>query len=147
MKKKVLFVSLILLINIIFIDIAFAETYNNFDPNAGPVSCGNSLVTGIPSLIPSVLSVLYNIIQIAIPIILVILGSIDFMKSVSAGKEDEMKKGQQLFIKRLISAVLVFLVFLIVKLVISLVADDEKTDNKAMRIMQCAECFIDKNCD
>ena len=69
------------------------------------------------------------------------------MKSVSAGKEDEMKKGQQLFIKRLISAVLVFLVFLIVKLVISLVAEEEKTDNKAMRIMQCAECFIDKNCD
>lgn len=147
MKKKVLFISLFLLINLIFIDIVGAETYNNFNSSAGPVSCGSGLVTGIPSLIPNVLSILYNIIQIAVPIILVVIGSLDLMKGISAQKEDEMKKGQQIFIKRLISAVLIFFVFIIVKFVISLVAADDVTENKAIRIMQCAECFIDNNCD
>ena len=146
MKKKVLFISLILLINLIFIDIVGAETYNNYT-SSGPVSCGNNLVTTIPAFIPQVISVLYTIIQIAVPIVLVIMGMLDLMKGVTAGKEDDVKKGQQILIKRLISAVLVFLVFIVVKLVVSFVADNEAGDNRAVRIMQCAECFIENDCD
>lgn len=146
MKKRILFIITILLINLIFIDIVGADTYNNFNSSAAPVSCGGDLVTKIPALVPSVISILYNIIQVAVPVVLVVMGSLDLMKGITAGKEDEMKKGQQLFVKRLIAAALVFFVFLVVKLVISFVAGDEN-NNKANRIMQCAECFINNNCE
>lgn len=143
MKKKVLFISLFLLINLILIDIVGAETYNNYTSTT--ISCGSGLVKNIPSVLPKVISILYNILQVAVPILLVIMGSIDLSKGITAGKEDDMKKGQQLFIKRLVAGVLVFLVFIVVKLLISFVGNDEKSDNKAVRILQCTECFIKNN--
>jgi len=140
MKKKVLIVSFILLINLVFVDIVGAETYNNY--TSAITSCGNGMLTKIPTMVPKVISILYTVIQIAVPIVLVIMGSLDLTKAMTAGKEDEIKKGQQLFIKRLIYAALVFLVFIIVKLLISVVADNTSID-----IMDCAECFIKNECD
>lgn len=143
MKKKVLILGLILLINLVFVDIVGAEVYDNYTSTT--VSCGNELITHIPGALPKVISILYNILQIAVPILLVIMGSIDLVKGIAANKEDEMKKGQQIFIKRLIAGVLVFLVFIVVKLLISLVGNDTESDNKAERILQCTECFINNN--
>lgn len=77
------------------------------------------------------------IIQIAVPVILVVLGTMDMLKAISSQKEDDIKKGQQTFIKRLIAAVIIFFVFAIVKLVISVVAGETKDG-----IMNCANCFI-----
>jgi hypothetical protein len=65
------------------------------------------------------------ILKIAVPILLVIFGMIDFAKGVTAGKEDEIKKGQDIFIKRLIAAACVFFVVTIVQLVMSLVSSDD----------------------
>ena len=138
--KKVLNICFILLISLIFIDIVGAETYNNYSP--ATVSCGDGLLTGIPNAIPKVLSIAYTIIQIAVPVILVVMGTLDLFKGISAQKEDEMKKGQQMFIKRLIAAALIFFVFVIVKVIISFVADES-----SVAIMECAECFINNNCD
>ena len=138
--KKVLNVCFILLISLIFIDIVGAETYNNYSP--ATVSCGDGLLTGIPNAIPKVLSIAYTLIQIAVPVVLVVTGSLDLFKGISAQKEDEMKKGQQMFIKRLIAAALIFFVFVIVKVVVSFVAEGD-----SVAIMECAECFINNNCD
>ena len=145
MKKKTLIITLILLINLIFVDIAFAETYNNYEK--GTASCGIDintdvpLITNIPLAVPKVVSIAFSIIQVAVPIVLVIFGTLDLFKAITAGKEDEIKKGQQLFIKRLISAVLVFFAFVIVKFAISLVAD-----SSSVRIIDCMECFINNKC-
>ena len=49
-------------------------------------------------------------VHIIVPILIILLGSIDFARAVVAGKEDEMKKAQTTFIKRLIAGVFVFLV-------------------------------------
>lgn len=144
MKKNVLKVCLFLLINFIFIDIVGAETYTNYDSQAVPVSCGNNLLTDIPPVIPQVISIIYTVIQIAVPVVLVIMGSLDLMKGITAGKDDEIKKGQQMFIKRLIAAALIFFVFIIVKLLVSLANDESKT--KAGDIMNCANCFIRNEC-
>ena len=117
--------------------------FNNYDKN-NVVSCGNGLISDIPNLLPKTIHIIYLIIQILVPIILVIFGSIDFVKSVIASKDDEINKGRQIFIKRLIYGVIVFFVFSIVKLLISLVGDK---DNK-VNIMNCASCLInnDSNC-
>ncbi len=79
------------------------------------------------------------IIQIVIPILLVIFGSIDFLKAVVAQKDDEIKKGQQTFIKRIIAAVIVFFVVAIVRLVVSFAADKDDKDT----ILDCFNCFLD----
>ena len=70
------------------------------------------------------------------------MGMLDLMKGLTAQKEDEIKKGQNLFIKRLISGALVFLVFTIVQLVISFVADSDDKNN----IATCSKCFINGDC-
>ena len=138
--KKVLNICFIILISFVFIDIVGAQSYNNYSP--GTASCGDNLLTGIPNMIPKVVSIVYTIIQVAVPVILVVMGSLDLFKGITAGKEDEMKKGQQMFIKRLIAAALIFFVFVIVKVVISFVAEGDST-----AIMECAECFINNKCD
>ena len=89
----------------------------------------------IDSKIPDTVSLIVKIIFIAVPVLLVVLGSMDLLKGVWAQKEDEIKKGQQTFIKRLIAGVLVFFVYAIVRLLISAVSDDES-------VMQCACKFI-----
>lgn len=114
------------------------SNYNDDDKK----SCGNGYIEEIPSFVPKIIRIVYLCIQIAVPVVLVIFGSLDFLKAVSAQKEDEIKKGQQIFIKRLIYAALVFFVFVIVKILISAVADT--TGNS---ILKCAECFIESKCD
>lgn len=70
------------------------------------------------------------LLKIGIPVLLIIFGMIDFGKGVISGKEDEIKSGQHMFIKRVISAILVFFVVTIVQTVIEL-ADDKNSDNES----------------
>lgn len=85
----------------------------------------------------TITSTVILIIQIAVPVILVIFGMMDLMKGIMAQKEDEIKKGQQTFLKRLLAAAIVFFVVAIVKLVFTFVADD-----KSGNMLNCANCFI-----
>lgn len=48
--------------------------------------------------------------KIIVPILIIVLGMLDFGKAVIASKADEMKKAQSTFIKRLIIGVAVFFV-------------------------------------
>lgn len=61
-----------------------------------------------------------NIIKIAVPIILIAFGIIDFSKAVFASDEDKMKTAQKDFIKRLGIAILIFFVPTIVDLLLGL---------------------------
>ncbi len=104
------------------------------------VSCGN--ITGIPAKIPELVSFAITLIQIAVPVILVVMGSVDLFKGITAQKEDEIKKGQQMFVKRLLIAALIFFVIVITKFLISIIADNNSTN-----IIDCIDCFVDdKNC-
>lgn len=133
LSKKKLVVILVIFVSMFFLDNVGAEQYNNY--TKAIVSCGSGLMDKIPSIIPQVVSAAYTIIQIAVPVILVITGTLDLFKGITAQKEDEIKKGQQMFIKRLISAAIIFFVVSIVQLLVSFVAGDEG-------IMTCANCFI-----
>ena len=106
------------------------------------VSCGN--VTEIPEKLPKLTSDAITIIQIVVPIILIIIGSIDLMKGVAAQKEDEIKKGQKILIKRLITAAIIFFIVVIVKFLISVVANSTSASNN---IVDCIDCFISNDCN
>lgn len=99
-------------------------------------SCGN-LNFEFSGTIPNVISTVVLLIKIIVPILLIIFGMLDLGKSVVASKEDEIKKGQQLFIKRIIAAVIVFFVIQIVQIIVKFASgnDDEN-------ILACFNCFI-----
>ena len=116
------------------------DTYNNYSDAI--LSCGDGMITNIPSAIPKVISIVYKLIQFIVPVLLIIFGMIDLVKGITAQKEDEIKKGQQIFIKRLVTGVVVFFIFVFVKLFVSLLADGNSAS-----IMDCVECFIANKCD
>ena len=89
-------------------------------------------------MFPKAVSIIVTIIKIGVPILLIIIGMLDLGKAVMAQKEDEIKKSQGLFVKRLIAAILVFLVVFAVQIVVRFVAS--KTDKK--NITSCINCFI-----
>ena len=131
MKKKLIYIIILLVLFTPIISVLAATP---------KVSCGN--VTDIPKKIPELTSMVITMIQIAVPVILVIMGSLDLFKGVTAGKEDEIKKGQQLFVKRLIVAGIIFFVVVIAKFVISIVADTSSAN-----IIECIDCFTSNNCN
>ena len=100
-------------------------------------SCGNGFLESIPVTIPVIGRIVYLVVQILVPIILILLGSLDLVKAVIGQKDDEIKKNQQVFMKRLIGAALIFFVFAIVKFVISIVSSDNSG-----KIMDCVDCII-----
>lgn len=107
------------------------------------VSCGDGLLTDIPRLLPRIIHLIYLVIQILVPILLALFGSIDFVKAVIAQKDDDIKRGQQTFVKRLIYGLIVFFIFMFVSFFVSAVGDDNKS-----RILNCVSCIInnDDNC-
>lgn len=97
--------------------------------------CGNFGLE-FDGMLPSIISTIITIIKIVVPILLIIFGMIDLAKAVMAQKEDEIKKGQQTFIKRLIAAVVVFFVIMIVQMVIRFVSTNDNN------ITSCFNCFV-----
>ena len=64
-----------------------------------------------------VVGIVINIIWIGVPILLIVLGSIDLGKAVISSKEDEVKKAKKSLLNRFLYAVLVFCVVWIVQIV------------------------------
>ena len=107
--------------------------------------CGTYLGgAGIPSNLAYIIYLIVRLIQVVVPILLIVWGMLDLGKAVMAQKEDEIKKGQQTFIKRLIAAAIVFFVVSIVTLLIGLVGgnDGEGIMGCVNSILQCE----DENC-
>ena len=108
-----------------------------------PVTC-----TGfeIPGKLAYLISLGIKLIQFGVPLLLIVFGMLDLGKAVVASKEDEIKKGQQMFIKRLIAAVLVFFVVTVVGIVINFAsADGPKEDSENGTIMDCINEVIKYN--
>ena len=103
---------------------------------AKAANCGEVIV---PAQIVGIITLIYNVIRIGIPLILIIVGMLDLGKAVISQKEDDIKKNQKIFVSRLIAAALVFFVFTVVQLVIGLVADD--SDN----IISCLKQLLSIN--
>lgn len=113
--------------------------YCNVD-NLLYVSCGGA--NDIPVQVPSLISMLVNLLKIATPIILIIISMITLVKALAAGKEDEIKKATSSLIKKMIAAALVFFVVAIVQFVISKVAEDDVYEG----FDDCLNCFLNNSC-
>lgn len=99
----------------------------------------------IPDGVVGVVHLIIVLIQVVVPILLIIWGMVDFAKATIGGDEDKIKAGQKLFIKRLIAAILVFLVVTITQLVVSAVSSVGGTGNNASSAWECASAIINGN--
>ena len=61
-----------------------------------------------------------TIVKIAIPLILIVMGTMDFAQAIFASSEDGIKKAQSKFTKRVIIAVVIFLIPSILKALLSI---------------------------
>jgi hypothetical protein len=68
------------------------------------------------------IKIIYTIFEIAIPILLILFGTIDLGKAVMAGEEKEIKAATEMLLKRAIAAIAVFLLVIVVRLVTGIVA-------------------------
>ena len=70
----------------------------------------------------NIVGIIINVVWIGVPILLIVLGSIDLGKAVISSKEDEVKKATKAFGKRFLYAVGVFAVVWLVTFVFTTVA-------------------------
>ena len=83
-------------------------------------TCIDGSLLNIMRLVRLVIKVL----QIAVPVGLILMGTIDMAKSVIAGDEKKIKEAQKPFVKRIVAAIIVFLIPYIVNIAINLVVSD-----------------------
>ena len=105
--------------------------------NVGGVKMADYLV------IPSITLLVVNLIKIAIPIILIIFGMLDLAKAVMSNDEKEMKGAQTKLMKRVIYAVLVFLVVSIGQLLFGVLSNNDSENVGDMST--CITCFVSDN--
>ncbi len=98
-------------------------------------TCGSGSLV-FTGTIPYVVSLIVTVIKILVPILLVVFGMLDLGKAVMASKEDEIKKGQQTLIKRVVAAVLVFFVIQIAQVIFRFVSGSDAN------VVNCFNCFV-----
>lgn len=103
------------------------------------VSCGGS--KDIPSGLPILSSRLINTIKILVPIILILFAMIDLIKAVMYNNEKTLTDVKQKMVRRLISAIVIFLIVAFVQLAFTLLDDNTSND-----VIDCMNCFINDRC-
>ena len=86
----------------------------------------NEFVTNNDKIV-DIIRFVYNAIKIGVPIILVVVGMFDMGKAITQQKEDEIKKAQTLLVKKAVAALIVFLMFAFVQLIVNIAGGDEAT--------------------
>ncbi len=91
----------------------------------------------------------FPIIQIGIPILLIIMGSIDLGKAVLSSDDKEIKSATSRLVKRAIAAIAVFFVATIVSLIMGMLstsgADKNKKVTESYEEYTWRDCWTDLN--
>lgn len=94
----------------------------------------------IPDYILNSISYVIDFIKIGIPLLLIIFGMIDLAKGVVAKKEEDMKKCQQLFVKKLIAGTMVFFVISITIFLLKML-DSAETNGRRTNDYEALKCI------
>lgn len=105
-----------------------------------PIYAQSCDLGGLPKSLPIYISNIINFIKIAAPIVLVIMGMIDFARATISSDEKQMKESQSRFIKRTFAAIIIFFVIVIVQFVFGAIGAQND-------VLSCIDCFVTGNCD
>lgn len=86
-----------------------------------------NICTGDVQTVVAAVKTVFTLIQWAIPCVLIVLGTIDMFKAMTSGDEKATKEAQKKFIRRLIYAVVAFLIPFIISLVFTFVGNTLNT--------------------
>ena len=110
-------------------------------------SCAIALNTSIDMVLPNITSAIVTILQIIIPVILIVLGMVDFSKAVISNDEKEQKAAQSRFVKRVVYAIVIFLLVAIIKLVFGVIGKNVGNSTESS-MTACIDCFVNgQNCN
>lgn len=84
----------------------------------------------------------FLIFKIAIPVLLIVLGSIDLGKAVVAQAEDEIKKATGILVKRAIAGVIIFFIPSIVGVIFGMIGDFQDSAEVKDNYKDIKECII-----
>ena len=87
------------------------------DQSDTSLTCEDVISDGLRDVINQILTYM----SIAIVVLLIVLGTIDFTKAVAASDQDAIKKAQGTFVKRIIIAVIFFFLPILVNLVLGFI--------------------------
>ena len=107
--------------------------------------CSDVIGTGIPGNVVNIIHYVYLGIQIIVPLLLIVFGMIELAKAITAQKEDEIKKAQAGLLKKAIVAIIVFLVFSLVKFVIGFAGAEKGVWGCVDNIIHGSCEAVDKN--
>lgn len=82
------------------------------DTNGGECGLSGNLIKWIKNIL--------KWIKYILPVLVIILGIIDFIRAIASGSDDEMKKAQGRFIKRLIAAALLFIIPALIEFILNI---------------------------
>lgn len=123
-KKNIKYIMFFLTI-CCFITFAYASTTTY-------MGCGDT--KGIPNGLPGLIRALINIIKIGVPILMILMGSIDFGKAV-IGDEKELSRATKKFTTRCLGGVGVYFIVFLVQLLLKLVGSSSDG------MIECITCF------
>ena len=75
--------------------------------------------------------------KILVPVIIIVMGSLDLGKAVVANSEDEMKKATQVLVKRIIAGIVIFFIPTIVNLVLKLASNYVSVVDSGSSCIEC----------
>ena len=75
----------------------------------------------VPEEVRKWISISLNFVKYAALILVIVLGTIDFIKAAASGEPDSMKKAGQSFIKRVVAVIILFLLPMLVELILNLI--------------------------
>lgn len=96
-------------------------------------ACGDILSTQTTNFIAS----LIKAIKYLVPILLIIMGSLDFVKATYAQKDDELNNAKTKLIQKIIAGVAVFFVFTLVTWIVKLL-----NENFGIQSLSCVNSFL-----
>ena len=96
---------------------------------------------GLEPIVRIIKKGLFPIVQMGIPFLLILFGTIDLGKAVISSDEKEVKGAQSRLVKRCIYAVAIFFVSTIVSLVMSLVATGTNGNDSEANTTGWADCW------
>lgn len=94
----------------------------------------------IPDYILNTISYVIDFIKIGVPLLLIIFGMVDLAKAVAAKKEEDMKKYQTLFMKKLLAGAMVFFVVSITIFLLKLL-DSAETNGRSTNDYDALKCI------
>ncbi|MGN1378780.1 MAG: hypothetical protein ACI4XR_00035 [Bacilli bacterium] len=152
MKKKFIYLFIIILVFLSFKSNAFASTYNNnilnnqhnytyILANSGvdALSCSDENVMKVLELF----SVLFVILKIAIPIIIIILGIVSLAKVIISDDQSMLSKTISSLVMKIILGIFIFFLPTLISTIIGYIDD---ADNVTSEYRACTECLLNSNC-